>query len=102
MQTALVLFHDDPDGLASFLLFYRDIREGIGKTIKAFPQITEQYARKVEDYGADKVFILDIALVDQEFLDVVKVPVIWIDHHPPQDRQRVQYYNPRKTKGLNI
>lgn len=98
----LFFFHDDPDGLASFVLFYHYVGEGRGLPIKAYPRITEQYARKVEDYGADKVFILDIAMVDQEFIDAVNVPIIWIDHHAVQDPVGVQYYNPRKTTGENV
>ena len=99
----LFFFHDDQDGLASFLLLYRYIKEGRGTVLKAKPQLTEQYARKVEEYGADKVFILDIALVDQEFIDQAKVPVIWIDHHEPIKREKVKYFNPRiKDETANI
>ena len=85
-QRPLFLFHDDPDGLASFLLFYRWKKEGRGFPIKAVPRITIAYLQKIEDYDADKVFILDIANVDQEFLDLVKVPVVWIDHHQLLER----------------
>ena len=98
----LFFFHDDPDGLASFLLFYRYKREGKGYAIKAVPRITQAYAQKAESYGADQIFILDIALVDQEFLDAVKVPVTWIDHHAVQEREKVKYYNPRKSINQNI
>src|SRR3989338_3274199 len=98
----LFFFHDDPDGLASFLLCYRYIHEGRGLPVKAYPRITkETYARKVEDYSPDKVFILDVAMVDQEFIDAVTVPVIWIDHHTLLERERVKYYNPQK-RGVNI
>lgn len=93
------LFHDDPDGLASFLLFYRFIKEGRGYVVKARPQITKEYVKKIEDYGADIVFILDIAMVDQEFIDAIKVPIYWIDHHPVLERENVNYFNPRKTVG---
>ena len=56
-QRPLFIFHDDPDGLASFLLCYRFVREGRGIPVKAYPRITvENYARKVEEFGADKVF----------------------------------------------
>ena len=96
------IFHDDPDGLASFLLFYRKIEKGKGMPLKAFPRVTEDYADKVKAYGADKVFVLDIALVDQEFIDSAGVPVYWIDHHEVQCLKRVKYYNPRKTTGENI
>ena len=58
------LFHDDPDGLASFLLLYRFVKEGRGYVVKARPQITKDYVKKIEDYGADIVFILDIANSD--------------------------------------
>ncbi len=91
----IFFFHDDPDGLASFLLFYRKTKEGKGYCVKAFPHITADFARKVEEYGADAVFVLDIAMVDQEFIDAVKVPVYWIDHHAPVQRENVKYYNPR-------
>jgi single-stranded DNA-specific DHH superfamily exonuclease len=99
----LFFFHDDQDGLASFLLLYRSVKEGRGTVLKAKPQLTEQYARKVEEYGADKVFILDIAIVDQEFIDHAKVPIIWIDHHEPVKREKVKYFNPRtRDESANI
>jgi single-stranded DNA-specific DHH superfamily exonuclease len=101
-KNPLFFFDDDPDGFSSFLLLYRFVQEGKGFIVKTRPAITESFARKVEDYGADKVFILDIASVDQEFLDQVKVPVIWIDHHAPQERDKVKYFNPRKTVDKNV
>jgi len=97
----IFFFHDDPDGLASFLLFYRKVKEGKGYCVKAFPHITADFARKVEEYDADAVFILDIAMVDQEFIDAVKVPIYWIDHHAPLQREGVKYFNPR-INGDNI
>src|SRR5574341_442732 len=101
-QRPLFIFHDDPDGLASFLLCYRFVKEGRGIPVKAYPRITvEPYARKVEESGADKVFILDVAMVDQEFIDAVKVPIIWIDHHTVLERDRIKYFNPQK-RGVNI
>ena len=94
----IYFFDDDPDGLASFLLLYRYVKEGQGFPIKAQPRITKNiYAKKVKDYDADCVFILDIAMVDQEFVDEVKVPVFWIDHHELQDIQNVKYFNPLKN-----
>ena len=101
-QRPFFFFHDDPDGLASFLLFYRFIREGRGSVVKAYPQITQGFVKKVEDYGPDKMFILDIAMVDQEFIDAIKVPIFWVDHHTPQERDNIKYFNPRVTKKLNI
>jgi single-stranded DNA-specific DHH superfamily exonuclease len=97
-----VFFHDDPDGLASFLLLYRTMQEGRGFCLKAFPQVTVEYASKPEEYGADVIFVLDIAMVDQEFIDAVHQPIFWVDHHAPQQRERVKYYNPRVTTGENV
>ncbi|RLE38749.1 hypothetical protein DRJ17_03045 [Candidatus Woesearchaeota archaeon] len=91
----IFFFHDDPDGLASFLLLYRYKKDGHGVIVKSHPKIVEEFAKKVKYYNADKVFILDLALVDQEFIDAVKVPVVWIDHHGPLKRRGVKYFNPR-------
>lgn len=100
-QRPLFIFHDDPDGLASFLLCYRFVKEGRGIPLKAYPRVgVEPFARKVEEFGADKVFILDVAMVEQEFIDAVKVPVVWIDHHSVLERDRVMYFNPQK-RGVN-
>ena len=97
----LYFFHDDPDGLCSFLLLYRHIKEGKGVIIKSSPRIDEKYLRKVEEYQPDKVFILDLAVVEQEFIDKVKVPIIWIDHHEPLERTKVKYFNPRVKNPKN-
>ena len=91
----LFIFDDDPDGLASFLLLYRLVREGKGFPLKSDPILKERYAAKVEEYGADKVFVLDIPMIEQGFADAVKVPIIWIDHHGPHPVSGVQYFNPR-------
>ena len=97
-KNPLIFFHDDPDGLTAFLMFYRYVGAGHGIVIKTNPKIDISYVKKVEEHSPDKVFILDIAMVEQDFLDAVKVPVIWIDHHEPLDRERVLYLNPRKIK----
>jgi len=99
LQTAkrpLFIFDDDPDGLCSFLLCYRFIKEGKGVIKKSSPKVTTAFLRKVEEYNPDKVFILDVPIVEQDFIDAVKVPIIWIDHHEPLDRYGIKYFNPRK------
>jgi single-stranded DNA-specific DHH superfamily exonuclease len=90
------LFHDDPDGLCSFLLLYRRVREGKGLVVKTSPRLSDIFVKKIEEYQPDKVFILDIPIISQEFIDKIKVPIIWIDHHDPVDRDKVKYYNGRK------
>jgi hypothetical protein len=97
-----IFFHDDPDGLASFLLFYRTIQKGRGYCVKAYPKITADFIRHVENYRADIVFVLDIAMVEQEFIDGVHQPIYWLDHHTPLQRERVKYFNPRVTTGENV
>lgn len=94
-KNPLFFFHDDPDGLCSFLLLYRYIKEGHGIVFKAKPGLGIKFIRKVEEYMPDKIFVLDIPIVDQEFIDKARLPIIWIDHHGPYDRSNVKYFNPR-------
>ncbi len=91
----LFFFDDDPDGLCSFLLFYRLIKEGKGIVVKSSPELDEKFLHKVDEYNPDKVFILDKPLVSQDFLDKINIKIIWIDHHEPVKRKKVTYYNPR-------
>ena len=97
-QNPLFFFDDDPDGISSFLLLYRYKREGHGFVVKTHPKLDIRSAPKVEQYNADKAFVLDIARLEQDFIDNVSVPVIWIDHHGPYERNNVKYFNPRLNK----
>jgi single-stranded DNA-specific DHH superfamily exonuclease len=102
-QNPLFFYDDDPDGRCAFLLLYRYIKEGHGFVVKTHPKLDVRSAPKIEQYDADKVFVLDVANLDQEFIDASKVPVIWIDHHGPYDRHNVKYFNPRiNKKNANI
>lgn len=98
----IFFFHDDPDGLCSFLLFYRYIREGRGVIVKTHPMIDNKFLKVIEDFGPDKIFILDIAMVEQEFVDKVKLPIVWVDHHAPQQLNNVKYFNPRVKGNDNL
>jgi single-stranded DNA-specific DHH superfamily exonuclease len=101
----LIFFHDDPDGLCSFLLLYRRIGEGKGIIVKTTPLIDHRFLRKVEEYSPDRIFIVDIANVDDEFVDTVKQQIIWIDHHGPYPKAQsnIMYFNPRlKESSDNI
>lgn len=92
----LFIFDDDADGFASFLLFYKYKKEGKGVIVKTQPKLTsENFLQRVKSYEPDKVFILDVPVVDQSFIDGVEAPVIWIDHHEPLDRNNLKYFNPR-------
>ncbi|PIN91677.1 hypothetical protein COU56_04940 [Candidatus Pacearchaeota archaeon CG10_big_fil_rev_8_21_14_0_10_31_9] len=95
----LFLFDDDPDGLTSFLLLYRWLKEGTGIVVKSSPKLTNQYVKKIREIMPDVIIILDKPMVDQDFLDeakkICKPTIIWIDHHEPQNNTGVKYYNPR-------
>ena len=102
-QNPLFFFDDDPDGLCAFLLFYRYKKEGHGFVVKTHPKLDARSAPKIEQYDADKAFVLDIAKLEQDFIDASKVPVIWVDHHGPYERNNVKYFNPRIIqKDANI
>ena len=94
----LIFYDDDPDGLSSFLLFYRFRKEGRGIVVKSTPKVTEADARKVQEYGPDKVFVLDLPAIEQGFVDKAKTKVIWVDHHKPMKLNGLYYFNPRVFK----
>ena len=94
-KNPLFFFDDDQDGLCSFLQLYRYKKEGKGIIVKTTPKLGTIFVTKVQEYQPDKIFILDVADVQQDFLDEMKVPVVWIDHHGPFERNNVKYFNPR-------
>lgn len=91
----MYFFHDDPDGLCSFMLVYDYVGEGVGVPVKSAPCIDMKFLPKVKYYQPDKVFVLDIATINQDFLDEVKTRTVWVDHHEPLDRNKVIIFNPR-------
>ncbi|MBW2970716.1 DHH family phosphoesterase [Candidatus Woesearchaeota archaeon] len=96
----LIFFDDDPDGLASFLLFYRYVGDGRGVVVKAKPELNDMFVRKVDEYAPDKVFVLDKPQVSEDFIQAVQQKIVWIDHHEPVQLHGVTYFNPMlgKTK----
>lgn len=94
-QNPLFIYDDDPDGLCSFLLLYRLHPKGKGTILKSAPKLDIRMLRKVDELQPDKIFILDVPIVDQEFIDGAKRPIFWIDHHQPLERKNVHYFNPR-------
>lgn len=102
-RNPVFIFDDDADGVCSFLLFYRYIKEGKGIVAKASSVIDHSFVRTVEGYDADKIFILDKPDVSQEFIDAFRIPIIWIDHHDIKSRNNVKYYNPKQNNpNLNF
>lgn len=98
----LFLFDDDADGLCSFLLLYRYVKEGQGVIVKAAPIVEEMFVSKVKNYSPDKIFVVDMPMISEEFSSQVNEPLVWIDHHEPQ-KTKYKYYNPRvKNPADNI
>lgn len=91
----LFLFHDDPDGSTSFMQLQKWRGEGRGIIVKTGPRITVDFVRKVQESGADLVVILDIALVDEAFIQQAGVPIVWLDHHGLEEPHGSAYINPR-------
>jgi single-stranded DNA-specific DHH superfamily exonuclease len=92
----IFFFHDDSDGLSSFLLLYRYKREGKGVCVKSHPKVDERFFKVVREYEPDKIFILDLAILEQDFVDEFRnIPIIWVDHHTPLNIAGVKYFNPR-------
>ncbi len=103
----MIFFHDDPDGLCSFLLLYRHMKEGKGVVVKSQPIVDKKFVSQVERYEPDIIIIVDLALVDPEFMENVKQKIVWIDHHEPYKKEdltsNVMYFNPRNhDKNINI
>ncbi|PIO07860.1 hypothetical protein COU59_02605, partial [Candidatus Pacearchaeota archaeon CG10_big_fil_rev_8_21_14_0_10_34_12] len=103
-QNPLFFFDNDQDGLCSFLLLQRYLGRGKGVPIKSFPGMTADYFRKVQELGADYIFILDKPIVLDEFFEEaqkVNMPVVWIDHHLTEQKVpgHVNYYNPLLNKN---
>ncbi|MFA5020417.1 MAG: DHH family phosphoesterase [Candidatus Pacearchaeota archaeon] len=109
-QNPIFFFDNDVDGLISFILLRRYIGRGRGVAIKSFPELNKEYVKRVEEFNADYVFVLDKPEISREFIEevVVKnIPIIWIDHHEVEDNRRVSntqftllnYYNPIFSKN---
>ena len=103
-QNPVFFFDNDCDGLMAFILLRRFIDRGRGVAIKSFPELDESYTQKIEEFGADYVFILDKPQVSKAFLEAVEnmnLPVVWIDHHNINIKingKNIFYYNPMLNK----
>ena len=89
----LIFFDDDSDGLASFLLIYKYLGRGKG-VIVTHNAVDDSYLKSVEYYHPDLILVLDKHTITQEFVDKVNVPILWIDHHPPNPIEGVKHFNP--------
>lgn len=90
----LFFYDDDPDGLCSYLLLKRYKKEGHGVFVKALPELNHNFISQVRKYSPDKVFVLDIPKISEDFFDNVKSPLIWVDHHKHD-------FQPQRVKSFN-
>jgi len=99
-QNPIFFFDNDADGVCSFLLLQRYLGRGKGVPIKSFPDVAEEYFKKVVEFKADYIFFLDKPVISKEFFDLAEkagVNVVWIDHHMIDKEDVpdfVYYYNP--------
>ena len=98
-ENPLIIHDDDADGLCSFLQFYKHGNKGKGVVVKSTPRVDERFLSVVTSLVPDVIFILDIAEVEQDFVDKVTAPIYWIDHHELADVKGVKYYNPKQNKA---
>lgn len=94
-KNPLFFYDADADGLCAFLLLYKLQNEGTGIVVKSAPKVDLKFIRKVKELNPDKIFILDIPIVNQNFIDKAKRPTFWLDHHQPLKRNKIHYFNPR-------
>lgn len=95
-ENPLFIFHDDGDGICSFLQCYLYKGKGSFEIVKKLYTLSKEYEYLIRKHSPDKVFVLDIPEVTQGFIDEIDVPIIWIDHHPILQRENILYINPRK------
>ena len=101
-QNPVFFYDNDPDGMCSFVLLQKFIGRGKGVIIKSMPGLDASYFRKVEEFKADYVFVLDKPVIDQEFIDLVEranIPLVIIDHHNVPEVKTKYYYNTFYTSG---
>jgi single-stranded DNA-specific DHH superfamily exonuclease len=83
-QNPLFLYDNDTDGLCAYLILKKEIQRGKGIAIKSFPNLSEQYLARVDEFKSDYVFVLDYSLISEEFANGLierNIPLVIIDHH---------------------
>jgi len=98
-KKTLFFFHDDPDGICSFLQMNQYAKTSYGVIVKSKPILDEKFFAKIDSYQPDLVMTLDLAIVKQEFIDHCNeqgIKVVIVDHHEINDiKDYTQYYNPK-------
>ena len=99
-------YDNDADGLCSFLLLRRWLGRGYGIAIRGHPGLGKDFAKKAKELGADKVFVLDKPVIQEEFFDEISsygLEVVIIDHHKDSldyaNKEGVVLYNDFDENG---
>jgi len=90
----LYLYDDDADGLCSYLLLKRKFKKGAGIVVKTNPKLGIDFLQQINRHDFDLLVILDKPIVEQELIDKIKRPILYIDHHPVQELKGLHYVNP--------
>ncbi len=102
-QNPVFFYDNDADGLCSYVLLRRFLGRGKGVAIRTKPEIDKGYARKIQEFNADCVFILDKPIIGKAFVDEIKglgIPMVWIDHHDlDESYDGIFSYNSAKNKS---
>ncbi len=93
-ENPLFFFDADPDGLCSYLLLKKHYKKGVGVCLKTSPKNEVVYGAATAKHKPDLVVLLDKPIISQETIDEMNVPILWLDHHPPIERDGVKYFNP--------
>ena len=95
-QKPVFFFDNDADGLCSYVLLRRWLGRGKGVAVRSYPDLDEGYARKVEEFGADAVFVLDKPVLSKSFVKAISdlnLPLVLIDHHKVQGEDFSEFSN---------
>lgn len=93
----IVFFDDDADGVASFLVTQRVLGMTFYAPVKKRPNLGSTLAGIATQLAADLKIVLDVAELEDEFLEPAP-KTVWVDHHDAQDPRGAVYVNP-KTRG---
>jgi len=105
-EKTLFFFHDDPDGICSFLQMNKQVKKSYGVIVKSKPILGKNFFNKIDSYRPDLVVTLDLAIVKQEFVDhcnELGIKLIIIDHHEINDiKDFTIYYNPKMFRPKDV
>ncbi len=96
-QNPIYFFDDDPDGLCSFLIFWRSTKKGKGIALKGHPN--KNILMKNLGKTNDLLVILDKPVLTDEDIEDINIPIIHLDHHPLIEltKSNYHYFNSKKN-----